>query len=178
MYCHCQSDSKVVNGGIEAWQRSASGNKCDVGQLCREVLESVPLILKFIARSAVPGKPSLYGATALQSCQIDQWLEFACHEFVSGPSLAGAVAAASNALSLRTFTCGYTLSIADLAAWGALLSAPMWNKVKNLPAAANLLRWFTFCSAQSPLAAAVSALNPRAAAAAATRVRPLLPAPL
>jgi hypothetical protein len=138
------------------------------------VLESVPLILKFIARSAAPGTPSLYGATALQSCQIDQWLDFSCRELVSGAGLEAAVAAASDAVALHTVLCGYTLSIADLAAWGALLSAPMWNKVKHLPAAANLLRWFLFCSAQQPLAAVAAALNPRAGAAvASTRVRPL-----
>jgi hypothetical protein len=137
-------------------------------EMCRDVLKGVPLILKYVARAAAHATAPLYGCTPLQATQIDQWLDFADRTFVSGPALEASVTAASDALALRTFMAGHSLSIADICAWGALMSAPMWGKVKRLPAARNLLRWFDFVAAQPPLVATVARLNPRAAQAAAT----------
>lgn len=135
---------------------------------CSELITGVPAILRFIARSAAPGTPPLYGTTPLQAGLIDQWLDYTAATFVSGPGLAAAVAAASHAIALHTHVAGGAqLSIADLHAWGVLSTEMMWSKVQKDPAAGNLLRWFLYCQAQAPLAAAVAALNPKKAAAAA-----------
>lgn len=119
------------------------------------------MILKYIARAAAPDTPALYGATALDACTIDQWLEFGDKQFVSGPGLEAAVGAAGEALALRTFMVGHSLSIADLCGWGRLQTAAMWVKVRNAPAARNVRRWFEFCSVQPPLAAALEQLAPK-----------------
>ena len=65
-----------------------------VREVCRRLLEGLPIILKYIARAAAPETPPLYGKTALESCTIDQWMEFCSREFVSGPGLQAAVASA------------------------------------------------------------------------------------
>jgi hypothetical protein len=52
------------------------------------------MILKYIARAAAPGTPSLYGNSALESCMIDEWMDFCNSHFVSGPGLQAAVASA------------------------------------------------------------------------------------
>lgn len=119
------------------------------------------MILKYIARAASKGTPALYGSTALEACTIDQWLEFCDKQFVSGPSLEAVVTAAGESLALRTFMVGHSLSIADLCGWGRLQTAAMWVKVRNAPSATNVRRWFEFCSAQPPLAAAVEQLAPK-----------------
>jgi glutathione S-transferase len=131
------------------------------------VLEGLDVILKYIARCAGPGKVTLYGSSPLEACQIDQWIHYAATSFVSGPGLEAAVASASTALALRTFAVGHSLSIADLAAWGALQSAPMWPKVRKLPATLNLLRWFEFISAQPAVTAQLAQRPTKASAVAA-----------
>jgi hypothetical protein len=62
--------------------------------MCRRVLEGLPMILKYIARAAAPGTLSLYGNSALDSCMIDEWMDFCNSHFVSGPGLQAAVASA------------------------------------------------------------------------------------
>lgn len=52
------------------------------------------MILKYIARAAAPDTPPLYGNTALESCTIDQWMDYCNGQFVSGPGLQAAVASA------------------------------------------------------------------------------------
>lgn len=54
--------------------------------------------------------------------QVDQWLEFAPH-LVTGGGLAPACMTVNEALSLRTFLVGYSLTIADIAVWAQLQSA-------------------------------------------------------
>ena len=51
--------------------------------------------------------------------QIDQYLDFAGY-LVTGVGLEAACAILNEALALRTFVVGYSLSIADLACWGQL----------------------------------------------------------
>ena len=54
--------------------------------------------------------------------QVDQWLQFAPH-LVTGGGLAPACMTVNEALSLRTFLVGYSLTIADIAVWAQLQSA-------------------------------------------------------
>ena len=54
--------------------------------------------------------------------QVDQWLEFAPH-LVTGGGLQAACMTVNEALALRTYLVGYTLTIADIAVWAQLQSA-------------------------------------------------------
>lgn len=51
--------------------------------------------------------------------QVDQWLEFAPY-LVTGGGLEPACATVNEALALRTYLAGYSLSPADIAVWGQL----------------------------------------------------------
>ena len=50
---------------------------------------------------------------------MDQWLEFVPH-LVTGGGLEPACATVNEALALRTYLVGYSLSPADIAVWGQL----------------------------------------------------------
>ena len=69
------------------------------------MLEGLPMILKYIARAAAPGTPPLYGKTALESCTIDQWMDYCNSQFVSGPGLQAAVASAGEPLYIQCPVC-------------------------------------------------------------------------
>lgn len=57
------------------------------------------MILKYIARAAAPDTPPLYGKKALESCTIDQWMDYCNTQFMSGPGLQAAVASAGKSPS-------------------------------------------------------------------------------
>ena len=51
--------------------------------------------------------------------QVSSWLEYATY-IVGGGALEPACRTLNEALSMRTFLAGYTLSVADMAIWGQL----------------------------------------------------------
>ena len=53
---------------------------------------------------------------------MDQWLDFA-PQLVPGAGFAAPCEAANEALTLRTFLAGHSLTVADVAVWGQLKSA-------------------------------------------------------
>lgn len=79
--------------------------------------------------------------------QVDQWLEFAPH-LVTGGGLEPACATVNEALALRTYLVGYSLSSADIAIWGQLHG--------TLVAPTEQLRYF-ICTRFQPLVPASSA---------------------
>ncbi|KXZ44656.1 hypothetical protein GPECTOR_64g150 [Gonium pectorale] len=130
------------------------------------------MILKYLARASAK-KDELYGADALQACQVDQWLETAAG-IVSGAGLEAQCSALNDYLTLRTFLVGYSLTVADLAVWGQLQGSPLWKKIRTGGKVPHLARWFTFCSELPQVRSAVNELEalgkkggPAAAAAAA-----------
>ena len=58
--------------------------------------------------------------------QVSSWLEYATY-IVGGGALEPACRTLNEALSMRTFLAGYSLSVADMAIWGQLQGSPSLN---------------------------------------------------
>uniref|UniRef100_A0AAY4BXL3 Bifunctional glutamate/proline--tRNA ligase n=1 Tax=Denticeps clupeoides TaxID=299321 RepID=A0AAY4BXL3_9TELE len=102
---------------------------------------------RYLARVA-PGL-GLYGSNMLEQTEVDHWLEFsACH--LCG-ALGSSLGDLNNALALRTFLVGHTVTLADFCVWGALKANGDWqaveNKAKDFP---HVSRWFSFLASQAP----------------------------
>lgn len=103
-----------------------------------EVLEGNENILKYIARV----QNGLYPPSndALEAVQAEDVVNFAASHLVAGAGLEGACTALNTYLSGRTVFIGHTVTIADIAVWGALQATPAWLKLRRgLP---HLVRWF------------------------------------
>ena len=55
----------------------------------------------------------------VSALQVSRWVEYATY-IVGGGALEPACRTLNDALSMRTFLAGYTLSVADMAIWGQL----------------------------------------------------------
>lgn len=94
----------------------------------------------------------------------DQWVDFACASITSGLTFEPTLASLDNYLSSRTFFVGYSLTLADVAVWHALVSARQWEvaakkAAEKLP---HLLRWFNHVSAACPaLSEALAKFQPQ-----------------
>lgn len=83
---------------------------------------------------------------------MDQWVDYACASITSGLTFEPTLSALDAYLSTRTFFVGYTLTLADVAVWHALVSARQWEvaakkAAEKLP---HLLRWFNHCQGSCP----------------------------
>lgn len=107
--CQDAHDTPSADGPLESCSPAASGGAA--AEMCSHEA------------------PTLYGASPLEACRVDQWLAFVVASFVPGPAFEQAAVDASNALALRTYLVGDQLTIADVGAWGALESCPLWTKV-------------------------------------------------
>lgn len=107
-------------------------------------LQGNDVILRYIGRMG-----SLYGHDALESAQIDQWLEYA-HIFSSGSEFENACIHVDGYLSLRTCLVGYSLSIADIAIWSGLAgTGQRWESLRKSKKYPNLVRWFNSVVAEN-----------------------------
>lgn len=97
-------------------------------------------LLRYLGR--VSELPNFYGKDALDSAQIDEWLEYA-PIFSSGSQFESACMYVDSYLALRTFLVGYSLSIADIAIWSGLAGiGQRWESLKKSRKYQNLVRWF------------------------------------
>ncbi|XP_066559090.1 bifunctional glutamate/proline--tRNA ligase isoform X2 [Amia ocellicauda] len=118
-------------------------------------------ITRYLARVA----PSLglYGANLLEQTEVDHWLEFSARLYQR--SLAPALAQLNNALCLRTFLVGQSLTLADLSVWAALKDSSSLQSLLSVEGTTpHVKRWFSFLSSQGPFkAVAEKCGTPRAA---------------
>ncbi|QCE07199.1 glutamate--tRNA ligase, cytoplasmic [Vigna unguiculata] len=97
-------------------------------------------LLRYIGR--VASLPNFYGQNALESSQIDEWLEYA-PILSSGPAFENACKYIDEYLEKRTFLVGYSLSIADIAIWAGLAgTGKRWESLRKSTKYTNLVRWF------------------------------------
>ncbi|KAF8394774.1 hypothetical protein HHK36_020989 [Tetracentron sinense] len=85
--------------------------------------------------------PDFYRQDALESSQIDEWLEYPV--FLSGSEFENACSHVDGYLLLQTFLVGHSLSIADIAFWSGL--AETRQKCESLRKSRkyqNSVRWF------------------------------------
>lgn len=103
-------------------------------------LQGTNTLLRYLGR--VSKLPNFYGTDAIESSQIDEWLEYA-PIFSSGPQFESACMHVDGYLALRTFLVGYSLSIADVAIWSGLAgTGQRWESLKKSRKYQNLVRWF------------------------------------
>lgn len=103
-------------------------------------LQGTNTLLRYIGRVATI--PNFYGQDALESGQVDEWLEYA-PVFLSGAEFEGACGHVDGYLTLRTFLVGHSLSIADIAVWSGLAgTGQRWESLRKSKKYQNLVRWF------------------------------------
>ncbi|EIE22615.1 glutamyl-tRNA synthetase, putative [Coccomyxa subellipsoidea C-169] len=121
-----------------------------------EQLVGLTPILRYFSRLQDP----LYGGSAFTSVQVDQWLEFAPH-LVTGGGLEPACATLNEALALRTYLVGYSLSPADVAVWGQLQVTLQWDKLRRSGSLPHLGRWFELVSTEALLKEVADKYGPK-----------------
>ncbi|KZV51538.1 putative glutamate--tRNA ligase, cytoplasmic-like [Dorcoceras hygrometricum] len=86
--------------------------------------------------------PDFYERDAYQTCQIDEWLDYA-PIFGSGSDFEGACSSVDEYLLEHTFVVGNSLSIADVAIWAGLAGTGLrWESLRKSKKYQNLVRWF------------------------------------
>ncbi|KAL7001607.1 glutamate--tRNA ligase [Sarracenia purpurea var. burkii] len=109
-------------------------------------LHGTNVLLRYLGRTA--SISNFYGRDALESGQIDEWLEYA-PVLASGSEFEGACNYIDGYLLSRTFLVGHSLSIADITIWSGLAGNGQrwesWRKSKKFP---NLVRWFNSISVE------------------------------
>jgi glutamyl-tRNA synthetase len=73
--------------------------------------------------------------------QVDQWLDIA-QTLVPGSGFEAVASAVNEYLSLRTFLVGYSLTLADVAAWAQLQLTLQWDKLRRTGNFGHLARWW------------------------------------
>ncbi|CAI9101414.1 OLC1v1038729C2 [Oldenlandia corymbosa var. corymbosa] len=109
-------------------------------------LQGLNVLLRYIGRAG--NIPKFYDRDAVESSQIDQWIEYAA-VFASGSEFEGACGYVDGYLLQRTFLVGVDLSIADVAIWSALAgTGQRWQSLRNSKKYQNLVRWFNSIHAE------------------------------
>ncbi|XP_073041611.1 glutamate--tRNA ligase, cytoplasmic-like [Primulina eburnea] len=109
-------------------------------------LQGAYVLLKYVGRTA--SIPDFYERDAYQSCQIDEWIDFA-PIFGSGSEFEGACSSVDEYLLEHTFLVGNSISIADVAIWAGLAGTGLrWESLRKSKKYQNLVRWFNSISAE------------------------------
>ncbi|OVA19225.1 Glutamyl/glutaminyl-tRNA synthetase [Macleaya cordata] len=123
-------DSSLPSGSTPHFHFSSSGLK----------LHGINVLLRYLGRLA--SLPNFYGQNALESAQIDEWLEHS-PVFSLGSEFENACKYVDSYLSLRTFLVGHTFSLADIVIWSGLAgSGQRWESLRKSKKYQNLVRWF------------------------------------
>ncbi|PHU10195.1 hypothetical protein BC332_22055 [Capsicum chinense] len=103
-------------------------------------LQGTCVLLRYISR--VANIPDLYQRDAIESSQIDEWLDYA-PIFASGSQFEEACGYVDGYLPQHTFLVGHSLSIADIAVWSGLAgTGKRWESLRSSKKYQNLARWF------------------------------------
>ncbi|KAI0504474.1 hypothetical protein KFK09_015426 [Dendrobium nobile] len=103
-------------------------------------LQGTNTLLRYLGR--VSKLPNFYGKDAIESSQIDEWLEYAAI-LSSGPQFESACLHVDGYLASRTFLVGYSLSIADVALWSGFAgTGQRWESLRKSKKYQNVVRWF------------------------------------
>ena len=99
-----------------------------------------------------PSQLPLPTARSAGGSLVDQWVDYACSSIVSGTTFEPTLGALNAFLAARTFFVGHALSLADVAVWGAIVSARQWDAVRPRAAETlpHLLRWTALLKALAP----------------------------
>ncbi|KAH7661658.1 Glutamyl/glutaminyl-tRNA synthetase protein [Dioscorea alata] len=118
-------------------------------------LHGTNTLLRYLGR--VSSLPNFYGQDALESAQIDEWLEYVTI-FSYGSEFETACSHVDAHLALRTFLVGYSLSIADVSIWSGLAgTGQRWESLRKSKKYQNLARWFNSITAEYGVLSEVTA---------------------
>eukprot|EP00002_Diphylleia_rotans_P019422 TRINITY_DN3759_c0_g1_i1.p1 TRINITY_DN3759_c0_g1~~TRINITY_DN3759_c0_g1_i1.p1 ORF type:complete len:752 (-),score=162.80 TRINITY_DN3759_c0_g1_i1:233-2488(-) len=138
----------------------------------KRILRGAATLLKFFVAGqkdyALPAD-----ASASTNIDVEQWLEYVSVSVSSSTDLLKTCDFLDNHLTLRTFFAGYSITIADLAVWGALTDHSEWSAVqKDESMFPHLFRWYKFLSTKPAFAVALSGKKKPSAAIVAAAVNP------
>ncbi|XP_059648352.1 glutamate--tRNA ligase, cytoplasmic [Cornus florida] len=103
-------------------------------------------LLRYLGESAII--PNFNGRDALESGQIDKWLQYA-PILALGSEFEGACTYLDKHLLKCTFLVGHNLSIADIAIWSGLaVTGKRWESLRKSKKYQNLVRWFNSISVE------------------------------
>jgi glutamyl-tRNA synthetase len=95
--------------------------------------------------------------------KIDSWLDFVQESLLQTTDfkvLSSAFETLNKHLALRSYMTGYSLSLADLAVWGALQGIPVFKKnLKIQGKDVNLTRWFQHLASLDTFQAAAAEIE-------------------
>eukprot|EP00163_Fabomonas_tropica_P009595 TRINITY_DN19412_c0_g1_i1.p1 TRINITY_DN19412_c0_g1~~TRINITY_DN19412_c0_g1_i1.p1 ORF type:complete len:850 (+),score=295.64 TRINITY_DN19412_c0_g1_i1:141-2690(+) len=119
-------------------------------------------VARYLVRAA-PELQYLYGLSAAESSEVDQWIAVAT-AVTRASSIEEFTALAADLerhLAMRTFLVGRTMSLADIAAWSAFAKHAQWKSVSSrvLPSHPSFSRWFKYHDRQASFAAAAECLS-------------------
>ena len=121
--------------------------------------------MRYIARAGPAAQ--LYPADPLAACLVDHLVDYAATHLVAGAGLEAACRSLDTYISARTLMVGHSLTLADLAIWGALQSTPMWLKLRK--SFSHLPRWCEYIASIPTIAEVVDANSKKPNAGAAAK---------
>jgi len=114
-------------------------------KLSNETIDGESAVSRYLARSFQ--KAGLYGSTALETSQVDSWLDFSTLYLKNNQEIGDAICELNKSLALATYLVGHNLTIADFTIWAALRSNSKWSALLE-NGGDHVSRWFKFCSDQ------------------------------
>ena len=93
-------------------------------------------------------------------------MDYAAAHLIPGLGMEDACRSLDTYISSRTLMVGHSVTLADIAVWGALQSTAMWLKIRKL--FSHLPRWFEYLGAMPALAATVEAYGKKPAGGASS----------
>ena len=84
----------------------------------------------------------LYGASALARVHVEEWLDTACRDIVTGAGLSAVCAQLNCFMAKRTYLVGHGITLADLVVFGQLCTAPQFASILKTGALPHLARWY------------------------------------
>ncbi|KAJ3417380.1 hypothetical protein HDV05_004845 [Chytridiales sp. JEL 0842] len=121
-------------------------------------------VLRYLSRYNTENATILGYTDPIKASQIDYWLDF-CQDSLSPEAgfkpLASAFSTLDSHLRLRSFLVGYSLSLADIACWGALKAIPIFNKQlkSGNELGTYITRWFNHVESLAFASEAVAAFE-------------------
>lgn len=113
-----------------------------------DLLKGEIIISRYLSR--LSPELNLCGSDPLSSTEIDVWIHFATSELATAPedTFFKLLDDLNVHLTMRTYFCGYSLSLADIVIWATLVRSQFWESVTETNKRVkykNLIRWWTYC---------------------------------
>uniref|UniRef100_A0A6P7FFN4 Bifunctional glutamate/proline--tRNA ligase n=1 Tax=Diabrotica virgifera virgifera TaxID=50390 RepID=A0A6P7FFN4_DIAVI len=103
-------------------------------------------VARTIARSFCP---ELYGSSALETTEVDNWLTLSLGPLNNRSEVTGVLETLNKVLGSVTYLVAKRITVADFIVFGSLYTNKHWNDLtKSKSAPVNVVRWYDFLHAQ------------------------------